>query len=77
MSPAAVVSDPPRRRTGSGHCPAVTGAPVKMLYVARVGRDEPRDTVSHRRREVVLISDARHPRDDEAREALTSGIGTG
>jgi Kef-type K+ transport system membrane component KefB/nucleotide-binding universal stress UspA family protein len=33
---------------------AVTGAPVKMLYVARVGRDEPRDTVSHRRREAVL-----------------------
>ncbi|TIT66760.1 MAG: universal stress protein, partial [Mesorhizobium sp.] len=32
----------------------VTGAPVKMLYVARVGRDEPRDTVSHRRREAVL-----------------------
>ncbi len=25
-----------------------------MLYVARVGRDEPRDTVSHRRREAVL-----------------------
>jgi Kef-type K+ transport system membrane component KefB/nucleotide-binding universal stress UspA family protein len=33
---------------------AVTGAPVKMLYVARAGRDEPRDTVSHRRREAVL-----------------------
>ncbi|WP_189343387.1 MULTISPECIES: cation:proton antiporter [unclassified Mesorhizobium] len=33
---------------------AVTGAPVKMLYVARGGRDEPRDTVSHRRREAVL-----------------------
>lgn len=33
---------------------AVTGAPVKMLYVARVGREEPRDTVSHRRREAVL-----------------------
>ena len=33
---------------------AVTGAPAKMLYVARAGRDEPRDTVSHRRREAVL-----------------------
>jgi len=33
---------------------AVTGAPVKMLYVARAGREEPRDTVSHRRREAVL-----------------------
>ncbi|WP_245517103.1 MULTISPECIES: cation:proton antiporter [unclassified Mesorhizobium] len=33
---------------------AVTGAPVKMLYVARAARDEPRDTVSHRRREAVL-----------------------
>ncbi|RTM06790.1 MAG: potassium transporter [Hyphomicrobiales bacterium] len=33
---------------------AVTGAPVKMLYVARVGREEPSDTVSHRRREAVL-----------------------
>ncbi|RAZ72689.1 potassium transporter [Mesorhizobium atlanticum] len=33
---------------------AVTGAPVKMLYVARTGREEPRDTVSHRRREAVL-----------------------
>ncbi|RWM37968.1 cation:proton antiporter [Mesorhizobium sp.] len=33
---------------------AVTGAPVKMLYVARVGRDQPRDAVSHRRREAVL-----------------------
>ncbi|MES0006691.1 universal stress protein [Mesorhizobium sp. M0062] len=33
---------------------AVTGAPVKMLYVARVGRDERRDIVSHRRREAVL-----------------------
>ncbi|ESW94358.1 cation:proton antiporter [Mesorhizobium sp. M0179] len=33
---------------------AVTGARVKILYVARVGRDEPRDTVSHRRREAVL-----------------------
>ncbi|MDX8503433.1 cation:proton antiporter [Mesorhizobium sp. VK4C] len=126
---------------------AVTGAPVKMLYVARVSRDEPRDTVSHRRREavlkdivaladrygveietairsraaaadaiarqagrnvalivmgvarrpgdelifgettsgvlqrcpcpVVLISDARLRRDDEGREALRSGTGTG
>ncbi|KUM25097.1 potassium transporter [Mesorhizobium loti] len=126
---------------------SVTGAPVKMLYVARVGRDEPRDTVSHRRREavlkdivaladrygveietairsraaaadaiarqagrnvalivmgvarrpgdelifgettsgvlqrcpcpVVLISDARLRRDDEGREALRSGAGTG
>ncbi|WP_189476476.1 cation:proton antiporter [Mesorhizobium sp. M2A.F.Ca.ET.043.05.1.1] len=33
---------------------AVTGAPVKMLYVARAVREEPRDTVSHRRREAVL-----------------------
>ncbi|TIR69504.1 MAG: potassium transporter [Mesorhizobium sp.] len=33
---------------------SVTGAPVKVLYVARPGRDEPRDTVSHRRREAVL-----------------------
>ncbi|RAZ84351.1 potassium transporter [Mesorhizobium hawassense] len=33
---------------------SVTGAPVKMLYVARAGREEPRDTVSHRRREAVL-----------------------
>jgi len=33
---------------------AVTATPVKVLYVARVGRDEPRDTVSHRRREAVL-----------------------
>lgn len=33
---------------------AVTGAPVKMLYVARSGREGPRDTVSHRRREAVL-----------------------
>nr|WP_245436697.1 cation:proton antiporter [Mesorhizobium tamadayense] len=33
---------------------AVTGAPVRMLYVARASRDEPRDTVSHRRREAVL-----------------------
>ena len=126
---------------------AVTGAPVKMLYVARASRDEPRDTVSHRRREavlkdivaladrygveietairsraaaaeaiarqagrgvalivmgvarrpghelifgettsgvlqrcscpVVLISDARLRRDDEGREALRSGTGTG
>ncbi|PBB77994.1 potassium transporter [Mesorhizobium sp. WSM3879] len=33
---------------------SVTSAPVKVLYVARPGRDEPRDTVSHRRREAVL-----------------------
>jgi nucleotide-binding universal stress UspA family protein len=126
---------------------SVTGAPVKVLYVARLGRDELRDTVSHRRREavlkdivaladrygvevetairsraaaaeaiarqagrsvalivmgvarrpgeelifgetttgvlkrcpcpVVLISDARLRRDDEEREALRSGTGTG